>query len=65
MEEGASRREFLSAEKEDDDLDPRVMEELEKLNTCTDEINRLETQLDDANSIFRWEGLSLFLVEDF
>ena len=62
MEEGAGRREFLSAEisfeKEDEELDPRVMEELEKLNTCTDEINRLETQLDEANAIFRWEGLS-------
>ena len=57
MEEGASRREFLSAEnsfeKEEEELDPRVMEELEKLNTCTDEINRLETQLDEANAIFR------------
>ena len=71
MEEGASasRRDLLFAEnsfeKEDEDLDPRVMEELEKLNTCTDEINRLETQLDDANAIFRWEGPSLFLNEDF
>ena len=36
-----------------EELDPRVQEELEKLNNCTDEINRLETQLDDANTMFR------------
>ncbi|XP_064455841.1 SH3 domain-binding protein 5 homolog [Ornithodoros turicata] len=34
-------------------LDPRVQIQLEKLNTCTDEINRLEVELDDANSLFR------------
>jgi hypothetical protein len=34
-------------------LDPRVQEELEKLNSCTDEINRLEVQLDEANLVFR------------
>ncbi|KAG1684648.1 SH3 domain-binding protein 5 [Nymphon striatum] len=34
-------------------LDPRVQEELEKLNSTTDEINKLETQLDDANAAFR------------
>ncbi|XP_049517863.1 SH3 domain-binding protein 5 homolog isoform X2 [Dermacentor silvarum] len=34
-------------------LDPRVQIQLEKLNTCTDEINRLEVELDDANSAFR------------
>jgi len=40
-------------EAEEEELDPRVQEELEKLNNCTDEINRLETQLDDANTVFR------------
>jgi hypothetical protein len=30
-----------------------VQEELEKLNSCTDEINRLEVQLDEANLVFR------------
>ena len=38
---------------EEEELDPRVQEELEKLNHCTDEINRLEIQLDDANTVFR------------
>ncbi len=30
-----------------------MQEELEKLNCCTDEINRLEVQLDEANLVFR------------
>eukprot|EP00095_Tigriopus_kingsejongensis_P007357 maker-scaffold706_size108852-snap-gene-0.14 protein:Tk07357 transcript:maker-scaffold706_size108852-snap-gene-0.14-mRNA-1 annotation:"hypothetical protein DAPPUDRAFT_48825" len=34
-------------------LDPRVQEELEKLNVCTEEINQLEVQLEDANCMFR------------
>ena len=38
---------------EEEELDPRVQQELEKLNHCTDEINRLEIQLDDANTVFR------------
>ena len=38
---------------EEEELDPRVQQELEKLNNCTDEINRLEIQLDDANTVFR------------
>jgi len=42
-----------SFEIETEELDPRVQEELEKLNNCTDEINRLEIQLDDANTVFR------------
>ena len=42
-----------SFELESEELDPRVQEELEKLNICTDEINRLEIQLDDANTVFR------------
>ena len=51
-EEGMRGREE-EAEVEEEELDPRVQEELEKLNNCTDEINRLETQLDDANTVFR------------
>lgn len=38
---------------EEEELDPRIQVELEKLNTCTDEINQLEKQLDDANCLFR------------
>ncbi len=40
-------------EEEEEELDPRVQEELEKLNKCTDEINKLELQLEDANCLFR------------
>lgn len=38
---------------DDEELDPRIQVELEKLNTTTDEINRLETELDEANAGFR------------
>ena len=38
---------------EEEPLDPRVQLELEKLNACTDDINKLETQLEDANALFR------------
>ena len=38
---------------EEEELDPRVQEELEKLNRHTDEINKLELQLEDANCLFR------------
>jgi hypothetical protein len=36
-----------------EELDPRVQEELEKLNTCTEEINQLEIDLEDANCLFQ------------
>lgn len=36
-----------------DGVDPRVHIELERLNTATDEINRLEVDLDEARSQFR------------
>jgi len=42
-----------SADADCEELDPRIQVELEKLNTTTDEINRLETELDDANTEFR------------
>jgi len=48
-----NKRESPNVEYEGEELDPRVQEELEKLNNCTDEINRLEVQLDDANTVFR------------
>lgn len=38
---------------DDTDLDPRIQIELEKLNNATDEINKLETELDEANTTFR------------
>ncbi|XP_023235008.1 SH3 domain-binding protein 5 homolog isoform X1 [Centruroides sculpturatus] len=34
-------------------LDPRVQDQLENLNVCTDKINQLELQLDEANAVFR------------
>lgn len=43
----------MSKEDDSDELDPRVQDELESLNVCTDEINRLEIQLDEANAQFR------------
>lgn len=36
-----------------EDLDPRIQIELENLNTATDEINKLEIELEEANSTFR------------
>ncbi|XP_018320351.1 SH3 domain-binding protein 5 homolog [Agrilus planipennis] len=40
-------------EEENNELDPRIQIELEKLNTETDEINKLELELDEANTAFR------------
>ncbi|XP_066597203.1 uncharacterized protein [Prorops nasuta] len=37
----------------DDALDPRVQIELERLNTATDDINKLEVDLDDARATFQ------------
>lgn len=38
---------------ENEDLDPRIQIELENLNNATDEINKLEIELEEANSTFR------------
>ncbi|KAL4646826.1 SH3 domain-binding protein 5-like [Arapaima gigas] len=37
----------------EEELDPRIQEELEHLNEASEEINRLELQLDDARSAYR------------
>uniref|UniRef100_A0A8C2DBD5 SH3 domain-binding protein 5 n=1 Tax=Cyprinus carpio TaxID=7962 RepID=A0A8C2DBD5_CYPCA len=37
----------------EEELDPRIQEELEHLNQASDEINRLELQLDEARSSYR------------
>ena len=42
-----------AAAEEEEELDPRVQAELERLNKCTDEINQLELQLEEAQSVFR------------
>ncbi|XP_078032269.1 SH3 domain-binding protein 5-like [Epinephelus lanceolatus] len=39
--------------KHEEELDPRIQEELEQLNQASDEINKLELQLDDARSSYR------------
>ncbi|XP_044027347.1 SH3 domain-binding protein 5-like [Siniperca chuatsi] len=41
------------AGKREEELDPRIQEELEHLNQASDEINKLELQLDDARSSYR------------
>ncbi|KAM9353025.1 SH3 domain-binding protein 5b isoform 2-T2 [Symphorus nematophorus] len=40
-------------EYEDEEVDPRIQGELEKLNQSTDDINRCETELEDARQKFR------------
>ncbi|XP_051527462.1 SH3 domain-binding protein 5-like [Myxocyprinus asiaticus] len=40
-------------ERYEEELDPRIQEELEHLNQASDEINRLELQLDEARSSYR------------
>ncbi|CAG5124537.1 unnamed protein product, partial [Candidula unifasciata] len=40
-------------EMEEEELDPRIQVELEKLNRSSEEINRLELELDDARAAFR------------
>ncbi|XP_054619946.1 SH3 domain-binding protein 5-like [Dunckerocampus dactyliophorus] len=40
-------------DKYEEELDPRIQEELEHLNQASDEINKLELQLDDARSSYR------------
>ncbi|XP_067417905.1 SH3 domain-binding protein 5 isoform X2 [Emydura macquarii macquarii] len=41
------------AEEEEEEVDPRIQGELEKLNQSTDDINRRETELEDARQKFR------------
>uniref|UniRef100_A0A7M4EKB5 SH3 domain-binding protein 5 n=1 Tax=Crocodylus porosus TaxID=8502 RepID=A0A7M4EKB5_CROPO len=40
-------------EEEEEELDPRIQEELEHLNQANEEINRVELQLDDARTTYR------------
>lgn len=50
LESGKKQRENCPYEEE---LDPRIQEELEHLNEASEEINTLELQLDDARSGYR------------
>lgn len=56
-EEEGPRRKSSSGEKlqspHEDELDPRIQDELEQLNEASAEINKLELQLDDARSNYR------------
>ncbi|XP_030053646.1 SH3 domain-binding protein 5-like [Microcaecilia unicolor] len=40
-------------EEEEEELDPRIQEELEQLNQASEEINRVELQLDEARTTYR------------
>uniref|UniRef100_A0A3P9HN06 SH3 domain-binding protein 5 n=1 Tax=Oryzias latipes TaxID=8090 RepID=A0A3P9HN06_ORYLA len=53
---GAARsadREDEESGRHEEELDPRIQEELEQLNQASEEINRLELQLDEARSSYR------------
>lgn len=45
------------SEESDSELDPRIQVELEKLNTTTDEINKLELEYDVRFFLFAFYGL--------
>ncbi|KAM4567981.1 SH3 domain-binding protein 5b [Fundulus diaphanus] len=47
------RRSDDEADYEDEEVDPRIQGELEKLNQSSDDINRCETELEDARQKFR------------
>ncbi|XP_019364375.1 PREDICTED: SH3 domain-binding protein 5 isoform X2 [Gavialis gangeticus] len=52
-EEGELPQEAAAAAAEEEEVDPRIQGELEKLNQSTDNINRRETELEDARQKFR------------
>ncbi|XP_076136339.1 SH3 domain-binding protein 5b [Alosa pseudoharengus] len=45
--------EEIESSSEEEEVDPRIQGELEKLNQSTDDINRCETELEDARQKFR------------
>ncbi|XP_037532696.1 SH3 domain-binding protein 5b [Nematolebias whitei] len=53
MDRSEEHRSDDEAEYEDEEVDPRIQGELEKLNQSTDDINRCETELEDARQNFR------------
>ncbi|KYO26999.1 SH3 domain-binding protein 5 isoform X2 [Alligator mississippiensis] len=52
-EEGDLPQEAAAVAAEEEEVDPRIQGELEKLNQSTDDINRRETELEDARQKFR------------
>lgn len=53
MDMGKRTRAEEPAPHEEEEVDPRIQGELEKLNQSTDDINRRETELEDARQKFR------------
>uniref|UniRef100_A0A8C7DZI3 SH3 domain-binding protein 5 n=1 Tax=Oncorhynchus kisutch TaxID=8019 RepID=A0A8C7DZI3_ONCKI len=51
--ENGNRSEEKCESHEEEELDPRIQGELEKLNQSTDDINRWETELEDCRQRFR------------
>jgi len=49
----ASTKEETEENADEDDLDPRIQIELERLNHTTDQINKLEMELDESEGTFR------------
>ncbi|XP_050067212.1 SH3 domain-binding protein 5 homolog isoform X1 [Anopheles maculipalpis] len=49
----ASSNKEMEETEDNTELDPRIQIELENLNTATDDINKLEIELEEANSTFR------------
>ncbi|OCT74219.1 SH3 domain-binding protein 5 [Xenopus laevis] len=50
---GQQENEQLKEEDEEEEVDPRIQGELEKLNQSTDDINRREIELEDSRQKFR------------
>ncbi|KAI7806504.1 SH3 domain-binding protein 5b [Triplophysa rosa] len=53
MDSKENRSDEESESPEEEEVDPRIQGELEKLNQSTDDINRCETELEDARQKFR------------
>ncbi|XP_073235946.1 uncharacterized protein [Porites lutea] len=45
--------EYSEEDEEGEELDPRVQDELEKLNVAAESVNHLEAELDEARAVFR------------
>ncbi|KXJ08487.1 SH3 domain-binding protein 5 [Exaiptasia diaphana] len=52
-EEVVNSDESYTDDDEEEELDPRIQDELEKLNAATNSINHLEAELDEARAVFR------------
>ncbi|KAL0608714.1 SH3 domain-binding protein 5-like [Plecturocebus cupreus] len=50
---GSSSGEAKLSPREEEELDPRIQEELEHLNQASEEINQVELQLDEARTTYR------------